>query len=101
MTDSRSTPYDDGIEPADRETFPIQATARSHPSQRASVNRAVYMAAYEVYATIHSPQVALLKDWCRGGFGTGELIAYLYARCFPRAEWSQRTDEAFEKMDIK
>lgn len=88
------------IEPADRTTFPIQAVARSHHSKRAVVPRDVYMAAYEVYAGIFAPQDSMIKDECCGGFGTGELIAFLYARAFPRAEWRQRMDEALKRMDI-
>jgi hypothetical protein len=82
-----------------RPTFPIQATARSHPSRRASVNRHVYLAAYEVYSHVFGPQQQLIEGECRGGFGTGELIAFLYARAFPRSEWSKRVDEALERMD--
>lgn len=32
---------------------------------------------------------------CRGGFSTGELIAFLYAHSFPKEQWSERVDEAF------
>ena len=85
----------------DRETFPLQADARSHPSKRASVNRHVYMAAYEVYSHVHGAQPALIEGGCRGGFGTSEMLAFLYARSFPKAEWRSRTKEAFLKMDIK
>lgn len=80
--------------------FPIQAKARSHPSKDASINRYVYMAAYEVYSEVHGPQKALIEGNCRGGFGVGELIAFLYARAFPRGEWSQRVDEALKNMDV-
>jgi hypothetical protein len=85
----------------ERATFPIQATAHSHPSKYASVNRHVYMAAYEVYCQVFGPQQAMIEGGCRGGFGTGELIAFLYARAFPRTEWRERVDEAFELLDIK
>lgn len=84
----------------ERATFPIQARARSRPTLYASVNRHVYLAAYEVYSALYGPQQAMIEGGCRGGFGTGELIAFLYARSFPRAEWSQRVDEAFKDMDI-
>jgi hypothetical protein len=84
-----------------RAAYPVQATARSHPAQRASINRHVYLAAYEVYSHVFGPQQALIEGECRGGFGTGELVAFLYARAFPRSEWRTRVDEAFEGMDLK
>lgn len=55
----------------------------------------VTLAAYEVYSHVYAPQPALIQDGCRGGFSTGELIAFLYARSFPKAEWRARVDEAF------
>ncbi|WP_141695189.1 hypothetical protein [Pseudomonas graminis] len=36
---------------------------------------------------------------CRGGFSSGELMAFLYAYPFPKAEWSARVQEAFKGMD--
>ena len=54
----------------------------------------VTLRAYEVYCEIWSPQEALITGHCRGGFDVVELIALLYARTFPRAEWRQRFDEA-------
>ena len=79
--------------------FPVQ---RSHLSYRdkASVPEVVYMAAYEVYCHVYSPQQAMIEDGCRGGFGLGELAAFLYARSFPKEEWLQRTDEAFAGMNL-
>ena len=56
------------------------------------------MRAYEVYCKINGTQVSLVTGNCRGGFSTGELIAFLYARSFPENEWRQRTDEAFDGM---
>jgi hypothetical protein len=53
------------------------------------------MAAYEVYSHVYGPQEALVTNGCRGGFSTGELIAFLYARSFPKSEWIARADEAF------
>ncbi len=58
--------------------------------------KAVTMAAYEVYCHVYAPQEALVTGGCRGGFSTGELIAFLYARSFPKAEWRRRVDEAFK-----
>ena len=94
------TPHDGDIEPADRKTFPIQATAK-HPAHYAQMPRCVYMAAYEVYSAVFSTQKAMVTGGCRGGFGNGELIAFLYARSFPRQEWAARFEEALKDMDIK
>ena len=55
----------------------------------------VTLRAYEVYCHVHSPQEAMIIDGCRGGFSTGELIAFLYARSFPKSEWDDRVNEAF------
>jgi hypothetical protein len=56
------------------------------------------MAAYEVYCVVFAPQSAMVTGHCRGGFGASELIAFLYARSFPKAEWRKRVDEAFRGM---
>lgn len=87
--------------PTDPRAFPIQ-TKWDRGRVQAKVSERVYMAAYEVYAHVHGEQKALIDlegRNCRGGFGEGELIAFLYARSFPKAEWSWRTDEAFQKME--
>lgn len=79
--------------------FPIQHSnklAREH----LTVPEPVYMAAYEVYSEVFSPQDALIRGDCRGGFGIGELTAFLYARAFPRKEWRTRVDEAFRGMNL-
>lgn len=55
----------------------------------------VTMRAYEVYCHVYAPQEAMVTNGCRGGFSTGELIAFLYARSFPKEEWKRRVDEAF------
>jgi hypothetical protein len=52
------------------------------------------MRAYEVYCEIFQPQEAMVTGDCRGGFSGGELIAFLYARSFPKAEWKERFNEA-------
>lgn len=64
-------------------------------NKRSSVGDAVHMAAYEVYSHVYGPQDALIEGGCRGGFGVGELVAFLYARSFPKSEWKQRVHEAF------
>lgn len=56
------------------------------------------MAAYEVYCAVYGPQEAMVTDGCRGGFSHGELITFLYARAFPRSEWTARVEEAFSGM---
>ena len=57
------------------------------------------MRAYEVYCSVFRPQEALVTGDCRGGFGMGELIAFLYARSFPQKEWSERFEEALHGME--
>lgn len=75
------------------ETHPVQTPQMRREQGRAP--KVVTMAAYEVYCHVHGPQEAMVTGWCRGGFSTGELIAFLYARGFPKAEWRARVDEAF------
>lgn len=58
----------------------------------------VTLRAYEVYEALYGEQKALIEGECRGGFGLGELAAFLYARSFPRSEWRQRFDEAMNGM---
>ena len=60
----------------------------------------VTLKAYEVYRHIHGEQQALVTGGCRGGFSAGELIAFLYAATFPKAEWRARADEAFMGMKL-
>ena len=45
---------------------------------------------------ILAQQPAMVTGECRGGFSAGELIAFLYARSFPKTEWRARVDEAFK-----
>ena len=80
---------------AEIETHPVQG--RNAIGQRQDGKRCpvvVTMAAYEVYCHVFHPQPAMVTGDCRGGFGTGELIAFLYARAFPKSEWRDRVDEA-------
>jgi hypothetical protein len=58
------------------------------------------MAAYEVYTHVCGSQEAMVTGNCRGGFSAGELIAFLYARSFPKAEWRARVDEALHGMSF-
>lgn len=81
---------------ADDRLYPIQTHGVGR--KPGMVPKSVYMAAYEVYSHVYAPQQAMIEGGCRGGFGTGELVAFLYARAFPKSEWRQRTDEAFRGM---
>ena len=74
-----------------------------HPIQTHNPPRmipeAVALRAYEVYCHVFGPQPALIdlaRDY-RGGFGIGELFAFLYAYPFPKAEWRTRVDEALDR----
>ena len=75
--------------------FPVQTTNKSG----ARITKSVTLAAYEVYSHIYGPQEAIITGNCRGGFSVGELIAFLYAKSFPKNEWRQRVDEAFAGME--
>jgi hypothetical protein len=88
---------------ADPETpklFPVQATLRAGDHKRATVRESVYLKAYEVYSQVWGPQPAMVTGACRGGFSTGELIAFLYASSFPRQEWRERVDEALIGLHV-
>ena len=78
-------------------THPIQMQP---PRDGARVPTVVTLAAYEVYRRLCGEQEALVTGDCRGGFGVGELIAFLYARSFPRSEWTARFDEAMLGMKV-
>lgn len=67
-----------------------------HPPAQAPC--AVTLRAYEVYSHIQRPQEAMITGGCRGGFGAGEIIAFLYARSFPKTEWEARVREALTGM---
>ena len=76
-----------------------------HPVQikrnfgRGFLRTEITLKAYEVYSHVYAPQKALIEGECRGGFSSGELIVFLYARSFPKEEWRTRVDEAFEGME--
>lgn len=74
------------------EVHPVQAPERVIGG--AASPKVVTMAAYEVYCEIHGPQEAMITGNCRGGFSAGELIAFLYARSFPKSQWRARASEA-------
>jgi hypothetical protein len=75
-----------------------------HPVQKIDIERkvigkSIVLKAYEVYCHCYGPQIALITGDCRGGFGAGELISFLYAATFPKNEWKDRANEAL--MNIK
>jgi len=82
---------------AEPEVHPVQARRRR---DQGTAPKVVTMAAYEVYTALYGEQKSLITGDCRGGFGIGELIAFLYARAFPRAEWRARFDEAFRGLEV-
>jgi predicted HAD superfamily Cof-like phosphohydrolase len=64
----------------------------------------VALRAYEVYCHIFGPQPAMVDlegRGCRGGFSVGEIVAFLYARSFPKEEWRQRFKEAQTGMTLR
>ena len=82
------------------------AAIEFHPVQigdlgrRPRVPATVALRAYEVYCHLFREQPALVDlagRNCRGGFGAGELIAFLYAHSFPKTEWQARFDEAMKR----
>lgn len=71
---------------------------------RPTASSLITLRAYEVYCALYGEQEALVDlegRGCRGGFGVGELVAFLYARSFPRYEWRERTDEALRGLDLE
>ena len=75
-------------------THPVQ----THCREKAELPVVVTMQAYEVYCHVHRPQEAMVTNGCRGGFGSGEIIAFLYEYPFPKKEWITRVNEAFNGM---
>ncbi len=78
-------------------THPVQTNYRGHSGVIPSV---VTLKAYEVYCHCYGKQEAMVTGGCRGGFGVGELMAFLYARSFPQAEWKARVEEALRGMKL-
>jgi hypothetical protein len=79
------------------EFHPVQVSdIQHHPYLPESVTRR----AYEVYVHLYGEQSAMVDlagRGCRGGFGVGEIIAFLYARSFPKEQWRARADEALRR----
>lgn len=78
-------------------SYPVQLQWH-RPSESGQVNESLHMAAYEVYSSIFKSQPAMTEGSCRWGFGAGELIALLYARTIPKAEWRVRFEQALVGM---
>lgn len=81
----------DQMHPVQRKELPRHVPAR--------ITSAVTLKAYEVYKHCFGEQRAMIEGHCRGGFSTGELIAFLYARSFPQSEWRSRVDQALNGME--
>jgi hypothetical protein len=77
------------------QVHPVQTTGR----RNAKAPTVVTMRAYEVYCHLYGKQEAMVTGGCRGGFSSGELIGFLYAYPFPKAEWRDRVQEAFRGME--
>jgi hypothetical protein len=77
-----------------KEMFPVQTPRRW--TDGAQIPGAVYLAAYEVYCHLWGPQEAMVDHarGCRGGFTAGEIVAFLYAKTFPKDQWRARFEEA-------
>ena len=82
------------------DTHPVQIPLGKRVGHGACAPQAVTMAAYEVYTELYGEQAALVTGGCRGGFSVGELVAFLYARPFPRSEWRDRVSEAINGMRL-
>lgn len=78
---------------AEVETHPMQVK-RGGGRPEARCPAVVTRRAYEVYAHVYGRQEAMITGGCRGGFGVGELLAFLYAYPFPKSEWRARVEEA-------
>ena len=63
----------------------------------ATINPEVHEAAHEVWATVYPASAAVP----RLRFGVGEVIAFLYARSFPKEQWKQRVEMALEGMSFR
>jgi hypothetical protein len=81
------------------EFHPIQ-TSEYRPYRQAFMPSEVTLRAYEVYCHLYGPHPAMVDlagRNCRGGFGVGELVAFLYAHSFPKDEWDKRVREALQR----
>jgi hypothetical protein len=67
-----------------------------HDLRDAQLPAVVTERAFEVYDAIW-PGRTLDDINTRGGLGVREVVAFLYARSFPREEWRKRFDEALAR----
>lgn len=81
-------------------THPVQVRPYHRVGASGTAPQTVTMRAYEVYSHVYGPQEAMVTGGCRGGFGVGELIAFLYARSFPKDEWRARVDQALRGLSV-
>ena len=73
-----------------------------HPVQGLGhVSSCVTERAYEVYKHRYGDRQTLERLNERGGFHTSELITLLYARGFPKDEWTKRDDDAMRGLKIQ
>lgn len=79
---------------------PVQLNFRLRNERSGHAPAKVTEKGYEVYSHLYGNKQTLQRLNERGGFGTGELVAFLYAHSFPRDEWSKRVDEALEGLVI-
>lgn len=86
---------------ADKDDIPTHPVQTECCHKGGVVPQKVTLAAYEVYCHVFGKQPAMIEGSCRGGFGVGELIAFLYARSFPKAEWRARVDEALTGLRLR
>lgn len=89
---------------AETNTHPVQfGHSIEHPSQVARVPSLVALRAYEVYCHLFGAQPAMIdvEKGCRGGFSVGEIVAFLYARSFPKDEWRERFREGQTGMTLR
>lgn len=80
----------------------IHPVQKSHlpSSTPAHAPQVVTLRAYEVYKHLYGAQEAMITGGCRGGFGIGELVAFLYAHTFPKDEWRARVEEALKGLRL-
>jgi hypothetical protein len=79
---------------------PIQMP-RSSYTYKGKVQEGISRQAYAVYSHIYGDSQSFERLNERGGFGIGELVAYLYAHSYPKVEWRKRADAAFYMMALE
>lgn len=85
-----------------------QTEIKVHPVQRSNMllrephvaPQVVTLRAYEVYCEVFGPQGMLVTGDYRNGFSIRELVAFLYARSFPKTEWDARFHEALKGLSL-